>query len=271
MSESPVARAYDAAAGTYDRQVAVDAWVRQLLWRHYARAFEPGQHVLDVACGTGIDSLYLAERGLRVTAVDVSPQMIVRLRAKAAAQNLEGRITAHVFDLSRLGQHDPLPFAPAPGAPPPFDGILSAFAGLNALPDLQPFATTAARLLKPRGRMILHMLNRFSLWEWLGLVARARWRAAWRLGRQTRRTFVIGHEPVPHLLYYPLDAYRTTFAPAFDLLEAYSIGALRPPSGARRVPAPLARLLERLERRWSTSRPFLNWGRFFVLDLARRP
>lgn len=271
MSESPVARAYDAAAGTYDTQVAADGWVRELLWQRYARVFQAGQHVLDVGCGTGIDALFLAARGLHVTAVDISPQMIARLRAKATAQNLDTNITAHVFDLSRLSRGAALPFAAAPGSSASFDGIISAFAGLNALPDLQPFAAAAARLLKPQGRMILHMLNRFSLWEWLRLVARGRWRAAWRLGRRPERTFVIGEQPVPHVLYYPRDAYRTFFAPSFDLVEANSIGAFRPPSDADWVPAGLLPFLERLERRLSAARPFLNWGRFFVLDLLRRP
>ncbi|MGH7933099.1 MAG: class I SAM-dependent methyltransferase [Candidatus Binataceae bacterium] len=44
--------------------------------------------VLDVGCGTGFLSLLLAERGHRVTGVDVAPSMLAKARAKAAAQGL---------------------------------------------------------------------------------------------------------------------------------------------------------------------------------------
>ncbi|HXZ89001.1 MAG TPA: class I SAM-dependent methyltransferase [Candidatus Binataceae bacterium] len=45
--------------------------------------------VLDVGCGTGFLSLLLAERGLRVTGVDVAPAMLAEARIKAAAQGLD--------------------------------------------------------------------------------------------------------------------------------------------------------------------------------------
>lgn len=44
--------------------------------------------VLDVACGTGIQSIGLARRGYQVAASDISPQMVRLTRQKAAAENL---------------------------------------------------------------------------------------------------------------------------------------------------------------------------------------
>jgi SAM-dependent methyltransferase len=154
--------------------------------------------------------------------------------------------------------------------PEGFDGIISAFAGLSTTPDLSSFAENAARLLRPGGRMFLHMLNRTSLWEWLGCVKRGEWSAARRLGCQAERDFAIGGRAVRHYLYAPEDAYRRFFAGRFALTSAYGLGCLRPPHTVRRVPRPVVEALEKLDPVAGKHPPFVKWGRFFVLELARR-
>jgi SAM-dependent methyltransferase len=52
---------------------------------------EPPAAVLDVGAGTGFLSLLLAGQGYDVTAVDLSPGMLAKLRAKAAQRGLEIR------------------------------------------------------------------------------------------------------------------------------------------------------------------------------------
>lgn len=54
---------------------------------------------LDLACGTGAVALWLAERGLEVVAIDVSPTAIGLVRRSAAELALDDRITARVVDL----------------------------------------------------------------------------------------------------------------------------------------------------------------------------
>ena len=41
-------------------------------------SFTPGQSILEINCGTGIDALHLASRGVRVDAFDAAPGMIAR-------------------------------------------------------------------------------------------------------------------------------------------------------------------------------------------------
>ncbi|GAB1823244.1 class I SAM-dependent methyltransferase [Herbidospora sp. RD11066] len=48
----------------------------------------PGDHVLDVACGSGRHALELAARGRRVTGVDVSAEAIAHATAEAARRGL---------------------------------------------------------------------------------------------------------------------------------------------------------------------------------------
>jgi ubiquinone/menaquinone biosynthesis C-methylase UbiE len=254
-----VARAYDAIAAEYDLQVQGDLWMRHQLWRHYLDCFQPGMHVLDVACGTGIDAIFLAEQGIQVTGIDISPAMISQLQSKAGTRDMGGKLKTYVLEVSELQSWPPQCF----------DGILSAFAGLNTVPDLDQFAANAADLLRPGGRMLLHMLNRFSLWEWLGLVTRSQWSAAHCLGQQHERIFSIGGEPVKHTLYLPVEAYQF-FATRFTLRRSYSLGVLRPPHTLHRIQPLLRAVPGKLDQTLGAYPPFLNWGRFFVLDLEKR-
>lgn len=261
MSNEALARAYTTIAGDYDHMVEGDAWMRRILWDRYRCLFQPGQHVLDVACGTGLDTIFLARHGLRVTGIDIAPGMIAQLKAKIAREGLTDRVTAHTLalgDLTALPQES-------------FDGILSAFAGLNTLPDLEAFAAEAARLLRPRGRLIVHMINRFSLWEWLMLVRRGRFQAAMRLPRYAERTFTIGGQPVVHYLSFARPTYRQSFAAHFTLDRCYGLGSLRPPHDLTWIPDRLVQRLAALEQRVHAYRPFAACGRFFILEMTRRP
>jgi len=67
-----------------------------------------GQRILDVACGTGLPALALAERvgsGGSVTAVDVSPKMLGALQRKARAAGLSN-IEAREADAAAIGGPD---------------------------------------------------------------------------------------------------------------------------------------------------------------------
>jgi SAM-dependent methyltransferase len=62
---------------------------------------------LDLACGPGSVTLWLAARGLDVVGLDVSPVAIDLLRRAAHANRLDGRVDARVADLD-LGIPDDL-------------------------------------------------------------------------------------------------------------------------------------------------------------------
>jgi len=88
---------WDADAATYDhspshypqRPQERAAWAAAL--RRLLPA--PPAAVLDMGAGTGFLSLLLAAQGYEVTAADISPGMLARLRDKAAGQGLPIRVT----------------------------------------------------------------------------------------------------------------------------------------------------------------------------------
>ncbi|MGH3612426.1 MAG: class I SAM-dependent methyltransferase [Pseudonocardia sp.] len=90
---SDIQRFWDADAATYDRSSShhpSTALVRAAWARTLERLLPPPlSGVLDVGAGTGFLSLLAAGLGHRVTALDLSGQMLDRLRVKAGAQELD--------------------------------------------------------------------------------------------------------------------------------------------------------------------------------------
>ena len=65
-----------------------------------------GMRFLDVAAGAGGLSLPAARIGARVTATDISPKMIERLLARAAAEGLEGVDAQVMVEAMIFYRHD---------------------------------------------------------------------------------------------------------------------------------------------------------------------
>jgi ubiquinone/menaquinone biosynthesis C-methylase UbiE len=89
--------AFDAFATDYDSDFTytrLGQMLRGRVWEILARTFHPGDHVLELACGTGEDALWLAGHGVRVTATDGSAEMVQTARQKAQQTGLDGLIDA---------------------------------------------------------------------------------------------------------------------------------------------------------------------------------
>jgi ubiquinone/menaquinone biosynthesis C-methylase UbiE len=136
--------------GGYDRWAAVydhDANPLQALEGPVVRAAvgdSRGLTVLDLGCGTGRHSLWLAAAGADVTAVDFSEGMLGEARRKPGADGI--RFVVH--DL-----HRPLPFADAT-----FDLVVSGLV-LEHLRELDGFFVEARRVLKAGGRAVVSAMH----------------------------------------------------------------------------------------------------------------
>lgn len=132
----------------------------------------PPAAVLDVGAGTGFLSLLLAGQGYDVTAVDLSPEMLGRLRAKAAERGLSIRaVEADALD-------------PPAGD---FDAVVERHL-LWTLPD--PGAALAAwHQAVPQGRLVLVE----GSWGSSDAVGTERWRAQARRLADRLRAAEPGH------------------------------------------------------------------------------
>ncbi|MDH2391108.1 class I SAM-dependent methyltransferase [Streptomyces sp. HNM0663] len=78
----------------------------------------PGR-ALDLGCGAGGNALALAERGWRVTGVDLAPRAIASTRASACARGLDDRIELAVADSATWQPETAYDFALSSYALPP--------------------------------------------------------------------------------------------------------------------------------------------------------
>lgn len=102
---------------------------------------EPGQKVLDVACGTGQLALIAARAGAVVTGCDIATNSLERARARALQENL-----AATFD---EGDAEALPYADAQ-----FDVVTSLLGAMFA-PRPNLVASELIRVCKPGGKIAM--------------------------------------------------------------------------------------------------------------------
>jgi SAM-dependent methyltransferase len=112
-----------------------------------------GQRVLDVACGTGVVAITAARTGAQVTALDLTPELLVRARDNARVAEVD--VEWHEGDVEQL------PFADAA-----FDVVVSQYGHMFA-PRPEVAVAEMLRVLKPGGTIA------FSTWPPELLVARS--------------------------------------------------------------------------------------------------
>src|SRR5215467_8621586 len=124
-------------AAREERGVAGDGLLREML---ELLGEVTGLRVLDAACGDGYVTRVLADRGARVTGIDIGPRLIER----ASRRDPEGSIDYRVADLSKG----------LPGEHAPFDAVVS-FLALNDVIEYRGFIATIASVLRPGGRLVV--------------------------------------------------------------------------------------------------------------------
>jgi ubiquinone/menaquinone biosynthesis C-methylase UbiE len=148
--ETETRAAYDAWAASYDtapnRTRDLDAQVLRL---QTALALE-GADVLEVGCGTGKNTEWLAVQARSVLALDFSSGMLEKARLRVRSERV------------RFVEHDLR--EPWPVAPSSMDAVVTNLV-LEHVEHLEPFFRRAAYVLRPGGRVFVCELHPFRQWS----------------------------------------------------------------------------------------------------------
>ena len=213
--------AFDSVAAGYDGPLGNNELVQHMrarLWRAVEARLPPGSRLLDLGCGTGLDAAHFASRGDQVLAIDWSPAMVERARARLARMETAAHVRAEMLGIQELDRLQE----------GPFDGIYSNFGPLNCVPDLAPVAAACAKLLAPGGYLIATVMGRFCPWEFLYYAWRGQWERACVRGRREVVPVSLNQGTVWTRYYTPREFYQA-FARQFALTSYRGLNLFLPP------------------------------------------
>ncbi len=242
----------------YDEKNVILQWMRQRVRAHARRFVRPGDRILELNAGTGIDAVYFARLGCHVHATDVAEGMIEEIRKKIEKDNLKDRLTVQkcsYAELQNISEQD-------------FDFVFSNFGGLNCVEDLTVVADELCRLMRPGALVTMVIMPRVSPWEMI-MAFKGNFHLAFRrLHRGGSEAHILG---VHFRSYYfsPGKVVRW-FGRRFRKMRLEGLGAWSPPPYMENFPIQHPYLYSRLTRldeftgRW----PLLNrWADHFILTL----
>jgi SAM-dependent methyltransferase len=258
---------FDNVAGDYDRHITGNRINRLLRNRSLAwlePRFADSHRLLEVGCGSGMETLPLLRAGHEIVAVDISEQMLATVRGKADLEGLGDRLeTRHLRarDLHRL--------LPDLGAGS-LDGAYSTYGALNCEPDLAPIPSVLGQLLRPGAPFVAGVYNRWCLFEMAGYTA----------SLQTRRAFGRRRNPVPvgssrfcvDVYAHSVSDFRRLFQSGFTVERIEGVPVLLPPSDLTGYAEKFSSHFDRLAGwdahlgvRW----PFNRLGDHFLMTFVR--
>ncbi len=260
---------FDNVAADYDRHITGNRMNRLLRDRSLAilgQRFKDSHRLLEIGCGSGMETLPMLERGHEVLAVDISGGMLATVREKAARAGLAERLSTRTLaakDLRGLL---------AETGPSAFDGAYSTFGALNCEPDLSAIPSALAGLLRPSAPFLAGIYNRWCLFELGG----------YALSLQTRRAFGRRRNPVlVGASRFCIDVYAHSvsdfdrlFLPYFHRERVEGVPVFLPPSDLVRYADHFAQHFDRLAA-WDAAAgrwwPFNRLGDHFLVTYGRLP
>lgn len=130
-------------------------WMRQQVRNHALEFLKPGDKILELNSGTGIDAEFFAEKGFRIHCTDLSDGMVDQMNKKFSSEKYSDKVTIQqcsFIELDKVGDKK-------------FDFIFSNFGGLNCIPDLNEVTKIFPSLLNNKGKVCLVIMPPVCPWE----------------------------------------------------------------------------------------------------------
>jgi ubiquinone/menaquinone biosynthesis C-methylase UbiE len=212
---------FDKAAQNYDDTFShseIGKLQRNVVHYHLEKLLSSQKYnILEINCGTGEDAIWLAKKKHTVIATDISKEMIAVAKMKESYQNLNFLIA----DINSISEHF---------KDKKFDTIFSNFGGLNCLDknELSKFLNSTSTILSKKGKLILVIMPKNTLWEKVYFILKRKFKTAFRRTKKVVFANVDGIS-VPTYYYNPKDIVNLTNI-NFDCLNVKPVGFFIPPS-----------------------------------------
>lgn len=148
--QAEVQRVWEANAGFWDEYMGAEgnAWAQELVFPAAERLLQlqPGERLLEIACGNGTFARRVAQQGVQVTATDFSAAFVERARQRGG----EG------ISYQQLDATDRQQILALTGGP--FDAAVCNMA-LMDMAAIQPLFDGLLTLLKPHGRFVFTLTH----------------------------------------------------------------------------------------------------------------
>ncbi|MFM6924516.1 MAG: class I SAM-dependent methyltransferase [Ferruginibacter sp.] len=219
--------------------------------------------VLELNSGTGEDAIWFAQQGYKVHATDISTGMQDILNSKINSLGLQQKVSTEIISFTNLENLR---------EQKEYDLIFSNFAGLNCTEDLHKVLGSFSSLLKPKGVVVLAVLPKFCLWEFL-LLFKGKFKTAFR-------RFFSSKGATAHMegIYFRCWYYNPSYIikhlqHKFNLLTVEGLCTIVPPSYidsfAEKRPG-LFTFLKSTENKWKKKWPWKCIGDYYIIALEKK-
>jgi ubiquinone/menaquinone biosynthesis C-methylase UbiE len=199
-----------------DKSNPVLSDMRQQIYDHVWQYLRPGDNILELNAGTGIDAFYFSSKGCSVLATDLSDGMIHQIKQKINSHPENKFISCQQLSYDQINLL----------TEKKFDYVFSNFGGLNCIDDLGKVTRHLPSVLKPGAYITWVIMPPVCLWEISGIL-KGRFRQAFR---RFHKNGVMAHLEGEYFktYYHSLHDIRNAFGDQFSLVQSEGLGALSP-------------------------------------------
>ncbi|MGI0151019.1 MAG: methyltransferase domain-containing protein [Thermoplasmata archaeon] len=259
---------FDNIAVDYDKHITGNRMNRLLRDRSLALlrpTFAGARHLLEIGCGSGMETVPMLRDGHEILAVDISQAMLDVVRAKARVEGLSERLRTERRPARELAA---LVASHGPGA---FDGGYSTYGALNCEPELGTIPPALYALLRSDTAFLAGVYNRWCAFEIVGYTLAGQFARAW--GRRTNPVRVGASRFCVDVYAHSVGELVRQFRPGFLPERVEGTPVFLPPSDLAGYAERFAARFDTLARwdaRLGARYPFSHWGDHFLLLFRRR-